>query len=166
MTHSITFDLGPKQVTAEERERMQRTVAGAREQRWKRNAVSGAQRTGDSAMRRVLVLAAVGEAATGVALLIVPSLVGQLLFGAELTGVAVTVARVAGIALIGLGVACWPGPPLVGMLTYGAVVTLYLAYVGVAGGSTGILLWPAVVLHVILTALLTRASASGDETKI
>ena len=90
------------------------------------------------------------------ALLIVPSLVGQLLLGAELTGVAMPVARVAGIALIALGIACWPGPPLVGMLTYSAAVTLYLAYVGFAGGLTGILLWPAVVLHVILTALLAR----------
>jgi len=62
------------------------------------------------------------------ALLIVPSLVGQLLFGAELTGLAMTVARVTGLALIALGVACWPGTPLVGMLTYSASVTLYLAY--------------------------------------
>jgi hypothetical protein len=62
------------------------------------------------------------------ALLIVPSLVGQLLFGAELTGIAMTVARVTGLALIALGVACWPGTPLVGMLTYSASVTLYLAY--------------------------------------
>ena len=116
-------------------------------------------------MKKVLVLAAVSEAATGVALLIVPSLVGRLLFGEELTGVAIPVARVAGIALIALGVACWPGTPLVGMLTYSAAVTLYLAYVGFAGGLTGILLWPAVVLHVILTALLTRASTSDKETK-
>ena len=116
-------------------------------------------------MKKVLVLAAVGEAATGVALLIVPSLVGRLLLGEELTGVAIPVARVTGIALIALGVACWPGPPLVGMLTYSAAVTLYLAYVGFAGGLTGILLWPAVVLHVILTALLTRASISDKETK-
>ena len=98
-------------------------------------------------------------------MLIVPSLVGQLLLGAELTGIAVPVARVAGIALIGLGVACWPGPPLIGMLTYSAAVTLYLAYVGFAGGSTGILLWPAVVLHAILTALLARAATSDKETK-
>ena len=109
-------------------------------------------------MKRALVLAAVGEAATGVALLIVPSLVGRLLFGEELSGVAIPVARVTGIALIGLSIACWPGPPRVGMLTYSAVVTLYLAYLGFAGGLTGILLWPAVVLHIILTALLTRAS--------
>ena len=116
-------------------------------------------------MRRVLDLAAVGEAATGVALLIVPSLVGRLLLGEELPGIAIHVARVAGIALIALGVACWPGPPRVGMLIYSAAVTLYLAYVGFAGGLTGILLWPAVVLHVILTALLARASVSGRETK-
>jgi hypothetical protein len=111
-------------------------------------------------MKRVLVFAAVSEAATGVALLIVPSLVGRLLLGEELTGIAIPVARVAGIALIALGVACWPGTPLVGMLTYSAAVTLYLAYVGFAGGLNGILLWPAVVLHMILTELLTRASTS------
>jgi hypothetical protein len=116
-------------------------------------------------MKKVLVLAAVGEGATGLALLIVPSLVGRLLFGEELAGVAIPVARVLGIALIALGVACWPGTPLLGMLTYSAAVTLYLAYVGFAGGFPGILLWPAVVLHVILTALLTRASTSDKETK-
>ena len=80
-----------------------------------------------------MLLAAVGEGATGLALLIAPSLVGQLLLGAELTGVAIPVARVTGIALIALGVACWPGTPLVGMLTYSAAVTLYLGYVGFAG---------------------------------
>ena len=114
-------------------------------------------------MKRVLILTAVAEVATGVALLIVPSLVGRLLFGEELTGVAIPVARVTGIALMALGVACWPGTPLAGMLTYSAAVTLYLAYVGFAGGLTGILLWPAVVLHLILTALLTRASTSNKE---
>ena len=116
-------------------------------------------------MKKVLVLAAVSEVATGAALLIVPSLVGRLLLGDELIGVAISVARVLGIALIGLGVACWPGPPRVGMLIYGAAVTLYLAYIGFAGGLSGILLWAVVVLHVILTALLMRASTSEMEAK-
>jgi hypothetical protein len=110
-----------------------------------------------AAMKKVLIVAAVGEAATGLALLVVPSLVGQLLLGERLTGVAIPVARVAGVALIGLGIACWPGPPLVGMLTYSTVVTLYLAYLGFAGGLTGVLLWPAVALHVVLSILLGRA---------
>ena len=104
---------------------------------------------------RVLIFAAIAEAATGLALLLVPSLVGQLLLGTELTGAAIPVARVAGIALIALGIACWPGPSLIGMLTYSVAVTLYLAYGGFAGSFTGVLLWPAVVLHLIVTALLT-----------
>ncbi|HTQ12052.1 MAG TPA: hypothetical protein VMI31_18460 [Fimbriimonadaceae bacterium] len=116
-------------------------------------------------MKKVLVLAAVSEAATGLALLIVPSLVGQLLLGEELSGMAIPVARVAGIALIALGIACWPGPPRVGMLSYSAAVTLYLAYGGFAGGLTGILLWPAVGLHVIMTALLIWTSTSNMAMK-
>src|SRR5229473_245556 len=92
-------------------------------------------------MKSALTLAAVGEAATGLALVIVPSFVWQLLLGEQLTGVAVPVARVSGIALIALGIACWPGPPLVGMVTYSAFVTVYLAYLGFAGGLTGVLLW-------------------------
>ena len=107
-------------------------------------------------MKNALTFAAVAEVATGLGLLIVPSLVGQLLLGEQFAGAAIPVARVAGIALIALGIACWPGPPLVGMLTYSAVVTLYLAYLGFAGGLTGVLLWPAVVVHLILTALLAR----------
>jgi len=108
-------------------------------------------------MRGVLVLAAIGEVATGLALLIVPSLVGQLLLGSEVSGLALTVARVTGIALIGLGVACWPGPPRVGMLIYSGAVALFLAYVGFAGSSSGMLLWPAVAVHVALSLLLTAA---------
>ena len=113
---------------------------------------------------KILVVAAVSEIVTGVALLIVPSLVGRLLLGEELTGIAIPVARVAGIALIALGIACWPGTPLLGMLTYSAAITLYLAYVGVVGGMSGMLLWPAVVVHAILTALLTRASTNMGRT--
>ena len=124
-------------------------------------------------MKKVLVLAAVSEAATGLALLIVPSLIGRLLLGEELTGIAIPVARVAGIALIALGIAClprsergWPGPPRVGMLTYSAAVTLYLAYVGLADGLTGILLWPAVVIHAILTFLLARSWLKGSTFRV
>lgn len=106
---------------------------------------------------RLLALAAVAEAATGVALLIVPSLVCRLLFGAELTGVSIPMARVTGIALLGLGIACWPGwIALYGMLTYSALATLYLAYVGIGGESVGLLLWPAILLHAVLTLLLVR----------
>jgi hypothetical protein len=108
-------------------------------------------------MRRALALAAAGEIATGLALLLVPSLVGRLLLGEDLTGVAVPIARVAGIALTGLGIACWPGTPLMGMLIYSAAVALCLAWVGLAGDLGGVLLWPAVAGHTALATLLAVA---------
>jgi hypothetical protein len=108
-------------------------------------------------MKRILMFAAVGEIATGLSLLIVPSLTAELLLGEGIIGVAIPVARVLGIALIALGVACWPGSPLAGMLIYSAAVTLYLAYLGVVGDFSGVLLWPAVALHAGLTTLLGRA---------
>jgi hypothetical protein len=108
-------------------------------------------------MKKMLALAAAGEAALGLVLLVYPPIVVRLLFGAEVASAGVVMSRITGISLIALGLACWPGPAQVGMLIYSVGVTLYLAYVGFAGGLTGILLWPAVVLHVILTALLTRA---------
>src|SRR4051812_2428251 len=106
-------------------------------------------------LKRVLPFAAIAEALTGLALLIDPALVGSLLFGEKLIGAAAAVARVAGIALIALGIACGPRAPLPGMLTYSALVTLYLAYLGLAAGLHGVLLWPAVALHGVLTVLLT-----------
>jgi hypothetical protein len=109
-------------------------------------------------MKKLLTLAAVAEAATGAALIVVPSLVGRLLLGAEPAGVAIPVARVLGIALIALGVACWPASTaLCGMLTYSVLATPYLFYLAIRSEWVGPLLWPAVVLHAILTALLARA---------
>ena len=107
---------------------------------------------------RLLGLTAILEGATGLGLFIIPSLVSWLLLGAELAGVSIPIARVTGIALIGLGIACWPRcTALCGMLTYSTLVTLYLAYVRLVCGFNGILLWPAVALHAVLTVLLARA---------
>jgi len=92
------------------------------------------------------------------ALLIVPWLVGRLLFGEELTGIVIPVARVLGIALLALGVGCWPGSiAFCGMLTYSALVTLYLLFLAIRGEWVGPLLCPVVVIHALLTALLALA---------
>ena len=106
-------------------------------------------------MKKILTVAAVLELATGMALVIVPSLIGRLLFGEEFTGIVISVARVLGIALIALGVCCWPGSTaLCGMLTYSALATLYLLSLAIRGEWVGPLLWPVVALHGILTVLL------------
>ena len=113
-------------------------------------------------MNRLLVFTALAEAATGLALIVVPSTVVRLLLGVEISGGALPVARVAGIALFSLGLACWPGTAstpaaLCGMATYSLLATVYLLYLGSRGEWVGVLLWPAAVLHAVLTLLLGRA---------
>lgn len=112
-------------------------------------------------MKIVLAVAAACEAATGFVLLVYPPIVVRLLLGADIIGVADVVSRFGGIGLIGLGVACWPNDSarqaLHGMLTYSSLATLFLVYVGIRGQGIGVLLWPAVVVHVILIILLLRA---------
>jgi hypothetical protein len=94
-------------------------------------------------------------------LLVYPPVVVRLLFGTEISGAGMVMGRITGISLIALGVACWPGngtaQALWGMLTYSALVTLYLAYLGIDGTWSGGLLWPTVALHGILTLLLVRS---------
>jgi hypothetical protein len=73
--------------------------------------------------------------------------------------------RIAGIGLIALGAACWPGRDadrgaargLPAMLVYSLLATLYLGRLGIGGEWVGSLLWPAVAIHAGLTALLARA---------
>jgi len=107
---------------------------------------------------KVLAFAALAEAGTGVILLAYPPIVVQLLFGAEISGAGIIMSRLAAIALLGLGVACWPGnsafQPLYGMLTYSTLAMLYLIRVGIRGAPEGPLLWPGVVAHAIIVVLL------------
>ncbi|MGA9963689.1 MAG: hypothetical protein WBQ10_00655 [Terriglobales bacterium] len=111
-------------------------------------------------MKKVLMLAALSEALTGLVLFAYPPIVIRLLFGSEIAGAGVLISRVAGISLIALGVACWPDHntfrAFFGMLTYSLLAMLYLVCVGVNGGA-GILLWPAAAAHAVLSALLFLA---------
>ena len=111
-------------------------------------------------VRTLLVVAAVAETVTGLALLVLPSMVVRLLFGAETAGMGSIVSRVAGISLIALGVACWPSgvarQALYAMLIYNLLVALFLVFLGLGGKWIGILLWPAAAAHAVLTILLAR----------
>ena len=114
-------------------------------------------------MKNLLTLVAAAETAVGIALLAVPSWVASLLLGATLdTTVATTVARVAGFALLALGIACWLGRAdtpsraargIVGaVLVYNGGVCAVLVYASLIGGLTGIGLWPTAILHAGLAA--------------
>lgn len=108
-------------------------------------------------MKKILIFASLSEALTGLALLIVPSFVGKLLLGEELIEISIPIARTFGIALIALGVACWSNPTaLRGMLTYSLLITIYLISIAIERAFVGEFLWPAIMLHFILTILLLR----------
>ncbi len=118
-------------------------------------------------MNRLLTLTAIIEAATGLALMAVPSVVVRLLLGGEISGASIPLGRVAGLGLLSLGMACWPrcdpagntAPALRAMLTYNSLATLYLLCLGIDSEWVGPLLWPAVALHGALSLLLAR---NGD----
>jgi hypothetical protein len=116
-------------------------------------------------MTKVLGLAAGLEAATGLVLIIHPALVAQVLFGDGVAGAGMALSRVAGFALLALGVACWPsraaGSGIArsarALLTYSLPVTIYLVYLGVVVHLAGMLLWPGVAVHAVWMLLLVAA---------
>ncbi|WP_091303459.1 hypothetical protein [Gemmobacter aquatilis] len=105
-------------------------------------------------MKRVLTLISIAEFMTGVLLFFVPGVISGVLLGSDVVGTDVIFARLAGIALIGLGMACWPGPQALGMLIYSILAGLYLAWLGITQIASGPLLWPAVIVHVIMAVPL------------
>jgi hypothetical protein len=124
-------------------------------------------------MSRLLKLTAIIEGATGVGLMAVPSFVVRLLLGSELdTSAAVVLARVAGAALLALGVACWQAHDdtqsravrglVAAMLLYNVATVAVLGFAGIGLGLHGVVLWPAVVLHAAMAvwcgACLRRSS--------
>ena len=127
-------------------------------------------------MKNLLTVSAVAEAGTGLGLVAAPTLVASILFGSPLdTPVASTVARVAGVALLALGSACWrarhdghglAARGVVGaMVVYNAGVLAVLVHAGAGLGLSGIGLWPATMVHALMAtwcvATLRRPAATA-----
>ena len=112
-------------------------------------------------MKKLLVVTALIEAVAGVVLVVSPAPAVSLLVGAALdTAGGLVAARVAGGALLALGLACWRARDggqdrgargiVAAMLLYNAVVAAVLVHAGLGLKLSGIGLWPAVVLHLAL----------------
>src|SRR5258707_241994 len=119
-------------------------------------------------MKNLLRLTAVLESATGAAFLLAPAIVVSLLVGSSLeSSTEFLVARVAGAALLALGIACWMVPVddqgraalalIVPMLTYNAAVAALLIHAHFVLELSGIGLWPAVVVHTALAGWCVSA---------
>ena len=113
-------------------------------------------------MKPLLIVTAVLEAGIGIGLLVVPSTVAQVLLGTTLDApVPVTVGRVAGAALLALAVACWLARHdtlsyaargiVSAMMLYNLGAMLVLGAAGLRPQPVGIGLWPAVILHSVMT---------------
>jgi hypothetical protein len=109
----------------------------------------------------LFIATALGEGGIGVLLLVWPPIPLALLLGVDQASPEVVIlARVAGAALLALGVACWLGRNdhigsaqkglLLGILIYDMAAAGILAYSGWFLGLAGIALWPVVGLHMAL----------------
>ncbi len=94
-------------------------------------------------------------------LLVAPSVLVELLLGAAPgTPAGVTVSRVAGVAMLALGVACWLAREdaagraakglVAAMLLYNVAVVAVLVHSWTSLGLFGIGLWPVVLAHAVL----------------
>jgi hypothetical protein len=103
------------------------------------------------------------EAATGLVLVVAPSLVVELLLGAAPgTAAGTIVSRIAGVAILALGVGCWLAREdeasrasrglIAAMLLYNAGVAAILVLAWTNQGLAGIVLWPIVLAHLALVA--------------
>jgi len=111
-------------------------------------------------MKNLLKFCSLTESATGLALISIPSIVLQLLFGEEVYGLALTISRFAGICLISFGIACWPSEQFIqalrSMSIYNLLVAFFFIYIGLNSSLVGILLWPVATIHFVLSVLLIR----------
>jgi len=111
--------------------------------------------------RVLLATASTLEAVTGLALIIAPSIV-RFLLGTDISGATLVIARMAGLGLLALGVACWPRgeatiPRLRAMLIYNLLATAGLGYLRFSSQSVGKLLLLALAVHAVLTILFLGA---------
>lgn len=112
-------------------------------------------------MKPLLKLTALIEVGTGLGLVAAPAVVVRVLLGNELLGAGIPLGRVAGVALLSLGIACWLASfdtkncaargIVSAMVLYNLGVALILGAVGIPSHPVGIALWPAVALHAVMT---------------
>jgi hypothetical protein len=116
-------------------------------------------------VRWIVPAATVEAGATGLLLLVAPSLFSRLILGvAELSEAGQALGRLTRIAMIGAALGSWSAPAAAScpasalrvLTIYNLLATIYLAYLGFAGQLVGLLLWPAVVLHAVFSILLSR----------
>jgi hypothetical protein len=130
--------------------------------------------TSGDTLRKLLTFAAVVEIGTGLVLMIDPRIVVTLLVGAKEIGEGMPLGRFPGIAILALGLACWPSgpnaqsgsPAFRAMLVYNVLIALFLVYLFTVGHLGGVLLWPGVALHAVVALSLVWTWRNERRAKV
>jgi hypothetical protein len=126
--------------------------------------------------KQLLSVTGAAEAATGLVLAVASSMLTELLLGsAPGTAAGVTLGRVAGAAILALGVVCWlarddaAGRAATGlvavMLLYNVAVVAILVLAWASQGLHGIALWPVVLAHATLAVWCVMALSARSKEK-
>ena len=124
--------------------------------------------------KSLLIVTAVVELAAGAVLLVAPSLTAELLLGTGLGSPAsVMVGRVAGAALVSIGLSCWlerdracngsRAGLVTGLLIYNISIPALLIHAAVVDHISGIAFWPGIVLHSVLAIWCVARLRSSNQ---
>jgi hypothetical protein len=113
-------------------------------------------------IRNLMIVESVIEGFTGIFLIIFPAILTTILFDSPIdTPASISVARVGGVALLALALACWLGrndtasPAVNGLvkalMLYNTAIAVLFLYAGFGLGLSGIVLWSVTVFHVLMS---------------
>ncbi len=135
-------------------------------------------------MKLLLMIMAVLEGLVGLGLLLMPGVLVPLLLNVPLdTPAGTLIARLTGVALISLAVACWQSREsgseravhglIAGMMFYNFAAAAVLVYGGLRLGLQSPMTWPVIVVHAALGVWClaaiwrgARKTAAGEQTTV
>jgi hypothetical protein len=126
-------------------------------------------------MKSLLTLTALIEVAIGLSLIAIPSVTSSLLLGVSLIEPSgILVGRIGGAALISLAITCWLSRNerhsslfiAKALVFYNTAAAFLLVYGVMAEKFSGLSLWPAAILHVVLLIWCIKSIWSYSSTRV
>jgi len=114
-------------------------------------------------MKNLLAFTALIECATGLLLIVIPEVVTGFLIGSwPGPNSAILILRIAGIALLIIGIVCWLSRNteqnrftrrlIISLMVYNITIPVVFIYMAIAINLSGPGLWPAVLIHLLMLA--------------
>ena len=108
-------------------------------------------------MRSLLIVTAVIEGLTGLALFVMPEVAVSVIMNSSVESAGgILISRIGGVAIIALAIGCWQARNsqnsgiITAMLFYNVAVAAVLIFGGSKLGLTDTFIWPTIVLHGVM----------------